>query len=90
GDIICLTCLVTSQKEGAGGESERVCLATEGFGNRMCTLENVSDRDCPPDISSCSLYIENALSVRALQEMMSADGGNIRGNGKILMKIFFG
>nr|CAD2193319.1 unnamed protein product [Meloidogyne enterolobii] len=80
GDIICLTCLVTSQKEGAGGESERVCLATEGFGNRMCTLENVSDRDCPPDISSCSLYIENALSVRALQEMMSADGGNIGGN----------
>lgn len=42
-------------------------------GNRMCTLENVSDKNIPPDISSCSFYIDNALSVRALQEMMSSE-----------------
>lgn len=51
-------------RDGTSGDSERVCLLTEGFGNRMCTLENVSDRDSPPDISMCMLYIENALSVR--------------------------
>lgn len=55
----------------------RVCLCTEGFGNRMCTLENVSDKDIPPDIAMCMLYIDNALSMRALQEMMSADSDHV-------------
>uniref|UniRef100_A0AC34QR18 Ryanodine receptor n=1 Tax=Panagrolaimus sp. JU765 TaxID=591449 RepID=A0AC34QR18_9BILA len=73
GDIVALTCVASLTKDGAVG-TERVCLSTEGFGNRMCTLENVSDRDCPPDVAMCMLYIDNALSVRALQEMMSGDG----------------
>uniref|UniRef100_A0A914H250 Ryanodine receptor n=1 Tax=Globodera rostochiensis TaxID=31243 RepID=A0A914H250_GLORO len=66
GDIVCLTCLVSNnQRDGAGAESER----------------GVSDNDFPPDIASCMLYIDNALSVRALQEMMSADSGEIKGSG---------
>uniref|UniRef100_A0A0N5AR96 Ryanodine receptor n=1 Tax=Syphacia muris TaxID=451379 RepID=A0A0N5AR96_9BILA len=67
-----MSCLASANREGVLG-SERVCLCTEGFGNRMCSLENVSDRDLPPDIAMCMLYIENALSMRALQEMMSVD-----------------
>jgi hypothetical protein len=43
GDIVALTCIASHPKDGAVG-SERVCLSTEGFGNRMCTLENVSDK----------------------------------------------
>ncbi|CAD6199567.1 unnamed protein product [Caenorhabditis auriculariae] len=72
GDIVCLSCVTSHNRDGVMG-SERVCLCTEGFGNRMCTLENVSDKDIPPDIAMCMLYIDNALSMRALQEMMSAD-----------------
>ncbi|KJH53388.1 inositol 1,4,5-trisphosphate/ryanodine receptor [Dictyocaulus viviparus] len=72
GDIVCLSCIASHNRDGVLG-SERVCLCTEGFGNRMCTLENVSDKDIPPDIATCMLYIDNALSMRALQEMMSAD-----------------
>ncbi|CAG9530378.1 unnamed protein product [Cercopithifilaria johnstoni] len=79
GDIVAMTCMASANREGVLG-SERVCLCTEGFGNRMCSLENVSDRDIPPDISMCMLYIDNALSVRALQEMMSNDN-ELRGTG---------
>lgn len=43
GDIVCLSCIASHNRDGVLG-SERVCLCTEGFGNRMCTLENVSDR----------------------------------------------
>lgn len=38
-----MTCMASANREGVLG-SERVCLCTEGFGNRMCSLENVSDR----------------------------------------------
>ncbi|GMS80971.1 hypothetical protein PENTCL1PPCAC_3146, partial [Pristionchus entomophagus] len=72
GDIVALSCVASHNRDGVLG-SERVCLCTEGFGNRMCTLEGISDRDIPPDISVCMLYIDNALSMRALQEMMSAE-----------------
>uniref|UniRef100_A0A915B3X3 Ryanodine receptor n=2 Tax=Parascaris TaxID=6254 RepID=A0A915B3X3_PARUN len=79
GDIVAMNCLASSSREGVLG-SERVCLCTEGFGNRMCLLENVSDRDLPPDIAMCMLYIDNALSMRALQEMMSSDS-ELKGTG---------
>ncbi|KAI1722893.1 RIH domain-containing protein [Ditylenchus destructor] len=79
GDIVCLTCMVSNTKDGAT-TSGRVCLSTEGFGNRMCTLENISE-DCPPDMSMCMLYIDNALSVRALQEMMSGEMKGASGSG---------
>uniref|UniRef100_A0A158P902 Ryanodine receptor 44F n=1 Tax=Angiostrongylus cantonensis TaxID=6313 RepID=A0A158P902_ANGCA len=80
GDIVCLSCVASHNRDGVLG-SERVCLCTEGFGNRMCTLENVSDRDTPPDIAICMLYIDNALSMRALQEMMSADSEHKSASG---------
>ncbi|CAB3399073.1 unnamed protein product [Caenorhabditis bovis] len=80
GDIVCLSCVASHNRDGVLG-SERVCLCTEGFGNRMCTLENVSDRDIPPDIAMCMLYIDNALSMRALQEMMSADSEHKSASG---------
>uniref|UniRef100_A0A914XP97 Ryanodine receptor n=1 Tax=Plectus sambesii TaxID=2011161 RepID=A0A914XP97_9BILA len=70
GDIVAMTCIAHSQ--GIMG-TERKCLCAEGFGNRMCMLEGVSNRNEPPDIATCMFFIDNALSVRALQEMMSAE-----------------
>ncbi|XP_055337214.1 ryanodine receptor-like isoform X3 [Paramacrobiotus metropolitanus] len=71
-DIICLSCTVQTGRDAGTGSGERVCLAAEGFGNRYCFLETVSDKDRPPDLASCMLVIEQALSVRALQEMVNA------------------
>lgn len=51
----------------------RICLAAEGFGNRHCYLENIADKNCPPHMTSCVFVIEQALSVRALQEMITAE-----------------
>ncbi|KAG8184852.1 hypothetical protein JTE90_012099 [Oedothorax gibbosus] len=62
-DMVCLQCTATG---------ERVCLAAEGFGNRHCFLENIADKNTPPEMSSCVFVIEQALSVRALQEMVTA------------------
>lgn len=49
-------------------------LAAEGFGNRHCFLENIADKNIPPDLSQCVFVIEQALSVRALQELVTAAG----------------
>ncbi|KAJ8309071.1 hypothetical protein KUTeg_013945 [Tegillarca granosa] len=68
-DTVCLSC-VTSSRESS--TTDRVCLAAEGFGNRMCFLEDISSRDIPPDISVCAFVLEQALSVRALQEMVTS------------------
>lgn len=73
-----MTCVSSSTKDGVNA-SARVCMCTEGFGNRMCSLENASVKDVPPDISICMFFIHNALSVRALQEMMSAEGELVSG-----------
>ena len=43
-DVVCLSC---TQSTGTG-ISERVCLAAEGFGNRYCFLETVSDKVSKP------------------------------------------
>lgn len=51
----------------------RICLAAEGIGNRHCFLENIADKNLPPHLSSCVFVIEQALSVRALQEMITAE-----------------
>ena len=56
-----------------GATNNRVCLAAEGFGNRHCFLENIADKNLPPEMSSCVFVIEQALSVRALQEMVTAE-----------------
>ncbi|XP_077528941.1 ryanodine receptor isoform X3 [Haemaphysalis longicornis] len=62
-DMVCLQCTATGT---------RVCLAAEGFGNRHCYLENIADKNFPPEMLSCVLVLEQALSVRALQEMVTA------------------
>lgn len=49
----------------------RICLAAEGFGNRRCFLENIADKNIPSEVSTCVFVIEQALSVRALQEMIT-------------------
>lgn len=69
-DIVCLSCLATSARESDSGE--RFCLAAEGFGNRICSLSNISNKDVPPDMSVCAFVLEQALSVRALQEMVTS------------------
>ncbi|CAG0889792.1 unnamed protein product, partial [Cyprideis torosa] len=66
-DMVCLQCTATG---------ERVCLAAEGFGNRHCFLENVADKNLPPDLATAVFVIEQALSVRALQELVTATGGD--------------
>nr|CAD7424343.1 unnamed protein product [Timema monikensis] len=63
--MVCLSCTATG---------ERVCLAAEGFGNRHCYLETIADKNIPPDLSQCVFVIEQALSVRALQELVTAAG----------------
>ncbi|XP_014664675.1 PREDICTED: ryanodine receptor-like [Priapulus caudatus] len=71
GDTICISCnVVMASRESMAG-TERVCLAAEGFGNRTCFLENISDKNNPPDLTMCGFVIEQALSVRALQEMIA-------------------
>ena len=63
-DMVCLSCT---------GTGERVCLSAEGFGNRQCFLESIVDKNVPPDLSQCVFVIEQALSVRALQEIISSN-----------------
>ncbi|XP_055318049.1 ryanodine receptor isoform X5 [Sitodiplosis mosellana] len=69
-DMVCLSCTATG---------ERVMLAAEGFGNRHCFLENIADKNVPPDLSQCVFVIEQALSVRALQELVTAAGSESEG-----------
>ncbi|UYV64349.1 RYR2 [Cordylochernes scorpioides] len=77
--MVCLQCTAT------GG---RVCLAAEGFGNRHCYLENIADKNYPPEMSCCVFVIEQALSVRALQEMVTAannDSGTSQSGHRTLL-----
>uniref|UniRef100_A0A8C5STR8 Inositol 1,4,5-trisphosphate/ryanodine receptor domain-containing protein n=1 Tax=Laticauda laticaudata TaxID=8630 RepID=A0A8C5STR8_LATLA len=53
-------------------EQLKLCLATEGFGNRLCFLEPTSNaQKVPPDLAICCFSLEQSLSVRALQEMLA-------------------
>ncbi|XP_068041084.1 ryanodine receptor 2 isoform X7 [Anomalospiza imberbis] len=82
-DEVVLQCTATVQKE-----QQKLCLAAEGFGNRLCFLESTSNsKNVPPDLSICTFVLEQSLSVRALQEMLanteekaegSAQGGGHR------------
>uniref|UniRef100_A0A673VTD0 Ryanodine receptor 1 n=1 Tax=Suricata suricatta TaxID=37032 RepID=A0A673VTD0_SURSU len=50
----------------------KLCLAAEGFGNRLCFLEPTSNaQNVPPDLAICCFVLEQSLSVRALQEMLA-------------------
>ncbi|KAL5105243.1 Ryanodine receptor 2 [Taenia crassiceps] len=64
-DFICLSCL-------SHGLSERLCLGAEGFGNRMCSLESIAKEVPPANMPPCIFILEQALSARALQEMLSS------------------
>ncbi|XP_025103910.1 ryanodine receptor-like isoform X4 [Pomacea canaliculata] len=70
-DMVCLSCLSPLASKDSNA-TDRVCLSAEGFGNRMCSLEGISNKDVPPDISVCVFVLEQALSVRALQEMVTS------------------
>nr|AXA98483.1 Ryanodine receptor [Sesamia inferens] len=81
-DMVCLSCTATG---------ERVCLAAEGFGNRHCFPENIADKNIPPDLSQCVFVIEQALSVRALQELVTAAGSETgKGTGSGHRTLLYG
>ncbi|XP_069042527.1 ryanodine receptor 1 isoform X6 [Lepisosteus oculatus] len=66
-DEVVLQCTATILKEQI-----KLCLACEGFGNRLCFLESTSNaQNVPPDLAICSFILEQSLSVRALQEMLA-------------------
>ncbi|XP_076856683.1 ryanodine receptor 2 isoform X3 [Brachyhypopomus gauderio] len=66
-DEVVLQCTATLHKE-----QQKLCLAAEGFGNRLCFLESTSNsKNVPPDLSICTFVLEQSLSVRALQEMLA-------------------
>ncbi|XP_067101321.1 LOW QUALITY PROTEIN: ryanodine receptor 2 [Osmerus mordax] len=66
-DEVVLQCSATVHKE-----QQKLCLAAEGFGNRLCFLESTSNsKNVPPDLSICTFVLEQSLSVRALQEMLA-------------------
>ncbi|XP_056911322.1 ryanodine receptor 1-like isoform X2 [Takifugu flavidus] len=67
GDHVVLQCTASILKEQI-----KVCLSCEGFGNRLCFLETTSNaQSVPPDLAICCFILEQSLSVRALQEMLS-------------------
>ncbi|XP_038623542.1 ryanodine receptor 1 isoform X2 [Tachyglossus aculeatus] len=66
-DEVVLQCNTTVLKEQL-----KLCLAAEGFGNRLCYLEPTSNaQNVPPDLAICCFMLEQSLSVRALQEMLA-------------------
>ncbi|XP_061698948.1 ryanodine receptor 3-like [Syngnathoides biaculeatus] len=71
-DEVVLQCVACIQKE-----NRKFCLAAEGLGNRLCYLEPTSEaKYVPPDLCICTFVLEQSLSVRALQEMLSKSGQN--------------
>ncbi|XP_052009298.1 ryanodine receptor 2 [Xyrauchen texanus] len=55
----------------SGPHLQKLCLAAEGFGDRLCFLESTSNsKNVPADLSVCVFVLDQCLSVRALQEML--------------------
>uniref|UniRef100_A0A8C4LBH4 Ryanodine receptor 2 n=1 Tax=Equus asinus asinus TaxID=83772 RepID=A0A8C4LBH4_EQUAS len=76
-DEVVLQCTATVHKE-----QQKLCLAAEGFGNRLCFLESTSNsKNVPPDLSICTFVLEQSLSVRALQEMLANTVEKSEGGG---------
>ncbi|NXH21677.1 RYR1 protein, partial [Bucco capensis] len=66
-DEVVLQCTSSHLKEQL-----KLCLASEGFGDRLCSLEPTSNaQSVPPDLAPCCFILEQSLSVRALQEMLA-------------------
>ncbi|KAG1972845.1 ryanodine receptor [Pimephales promelas] len=56
----------------SGPHLKKLCLAAEGFGDRLCYLESTSNsKNVPADLSVCVFVLDQCLSVRALQEMLA-------------------
>uniref|UniRef100_H2Y883 Ryanodine receptor 3-like n=1 Tax=Ciona savignyi TaxID=51511 RepID=H2Y883_CIOSA len=68
-DEIYLQCVTQKDHQG------KLCLAAEGFGNRLCYVEQShEDKDSrPTDAPRCVFVLAQALSVRALQELLAKD-----------------
>uniref|UniRef100_A0AAR2IQQ6 Ryanodine receptor 2b (cardiac) n=1 Tax=Pygocentrus nattereri TaxID=42514 RepID=A0AAR2IQQ6_PYGNA len=51
---------------------QKLCLAADGFGCRLCFLESTSNsKNVPADLSLCVFVLDRCVSVRALQEMLA-------------------
>ncbi|XP_066527985.1 ryanodine receptor 2 [Hoplias malabaricus] len=51
---------------------QKLCLAADGFGCRLCYLESTSNsKNVPADLSLCVFVLDRCVSVRALQEMLA-------------------
>ncbi|XP_049320175.1 ryanodine receptor 2 isoform X2 [Astyanax mexicanus] len=51
---------------------QKLCLAVEGFGCRLCFLESTSNsKNVPADLSRCVFVLDRCVSVRALQQMIA-------------------
>ncbi|XP_062863941.1 ryanodine receptor 2 [Trichomycterus rosablanca] len=51
---------------------QKLCLAADGFGGRLCFLESTSNsKNVPADLSLCVFVLDRCVSVRALQEMLA-------------------
>uniref|UniRef100_A0A3B3XZJ7 Ryanodine receptor 2b (cardiac) n=1 Tax=Poecilia mexicana TaxID=48701 RepID=A0A3B3XZJ7_9TELE len=84
-DLVVLQCSATIQKE-----QQKLCLAAEGFGNRLCFLESISNsKNVPPDLSICTFVLEQSLSVRALQEMLASTEEKAEGSFCFLITFIF-
>ncbi|XP_042194266.1 ryanodine receptor 3 isoform X3 [Callorhinchus milii] len=67
-DEVVLQSIANIQKE-----QRKFCLSAEGFGTRLCFLESTSEaKYVPPDLCICNFVLEQSLSVRALQEMLTS------------------
>ncbi|XP_076833707.1 ryanodine receptor 2 isoform X2 [Brachyhypopomus gauderio] len=57
----------------AGPLQQELCLASRGYGNRLCFLEPTSNlKNVPADLSLCVFVLDQCVSVRALQEMLTS------------------
>uniref|UniRef100_A0A3P8VLF2 Inositol 1,4,5-trisphosphate/ryanodine receptor domain-containing protein n=1 Tax=Cynoglossus semilaevis TaxID=244447 RepID=A0A3P8VLF2_CYNSE len=71
-DQVVLQCTASILKEQI-----KVCLSCEGFGNRLLKKKKKKKKksdlfiNVPPDLAICCFILEQSLSVRALQEMLS-------------------
>ncbi|XP_056888735.1 ryanodine receptor 2 isoform X2 [Takifugu flavidus] len=74
-DEVVLQCSATIHND-----QQKICLAAEGFGNRLCFLESISNsKNVPPDLSICAFVLEQSLSVRALQEILASREEKVEG-----------
>jgi hypothetical protein len=70
-DVVCFLASSLVDRFSAEG-GRRGFLSACGFGSRNCYLDQVP-KDEPANLSHCSFTVENALSVRALHEILASN-----------------